>query len=43
MITWNEIIKFASEGNPVPERRVEKSDQEWKELLTIEQYKITRL
>ena len=43
MITWNDVIKFATEGNPEPKRRVEKSDREWKELLTIRQYKITRL
>ena len=43
MITWNDVIKFASKGNPEPERRVEKSDHEWKDLLTVEQYKITRL
>ena len=43
MITWNDVIKFASKGNPEPERRVEKSDHEWKYLLTVEQYKITRL
>ena len=43
MITWNDVINFASKGNPEPERRVEKSDNEWKDLLTVEQYKITRL
>lgn len=43
MINWNNVIKFATHGNPTPDRRVEKTDAEWKELLTPEQFRITRL
>lgn len=43
MLNWNDIIKFASHGNPTPDRRIEKSDEEWKALLSPEQYRITRL
>lgn len=42
MLTWKDIISFANNGNPKPDRRVEKSETEWKELLTDEQYEITR-
>ena len=42
MINWNEVIRYASHGSPGPDRRVEKSDDEWKALLTPEQYRITR-
>lgn len=43
MIRWNEVIQFASEGTPAPNRRVEKTEEEWNKLLTPEQFRITRL
>lgn len=43
MITWKTIIQYTIEGNPEPERRVEKSNREWQDLLTSEQFNITRL
>ena len=42
MLNWNEVIKYANYGNPTPDRRVEKTEEEWKKLLTPEQYRITR-
>lgn len=42
MLNWNDIIKFTNHGNPTPPRRVEKSEEEWKELLTSEEFRITR-
>ncbi|MGK7393907.1 MAG: peptide-methionine (R)-S-oxide reductase MsrB [Candidatus Cyclobacteriaceae bacterium M3_2C_046] len=39
---WNDVIKFVNKGNPEPDFRIEKSDQEWQQLLTPEQYRITR-
>ncbi len=43
MLTWNDLKNLAKNGNLEPDRRVEKSDQEWKKELTDEQYSITRL
>lgn len=43
MLDWNDIIKFTNKGNPTPPRRVEKTNAEWKELLSPEEYQITRL
>jgi len=43
MLRWIDVIKFSRYGNPEPERKIEKTDKEWKELLTDEQYRITRL
>jgi peptide methionine sulfoxide reductase msrA/msrB len=43
MLKWLDVIKLAENGNPVPDRRVEKTLEEWKALLTPEQYNITRL
>jgi peptide-methionine (R)-S-oxide reductase len=42
MITWKEIINFTSKENTTPDKRVEKTEKEWKEILTPEQFRITR-
>ncbi len=43
MLTWKDIMRFVREGSPPPDRRVEKTDAEWQQILTPEQYRITRL
>ena len=43
MLTWKEVIDFTVNGNPEPDRRVEKTEKEWREQLTPEQFRITRL
>lgn len=43
MITWKDIMAFTVKGNPRPEKQVEKSKSEWEQILTPEQYRITRL
>ena len=43
MIKWNDILRFANKGNLTPDKRVEKSEEEWKALLSPEQFLITRL
>ena len=42
MLHWNDVIQFANHGNPQPERKVRKSEEEWRVQLTPEQYRITR-
>ena len=42
MLTWKNVISFSVNGNPKPDRRVEKTEAEWQELLTPEQFRITR-
>ena len=42
MLNWNNVIGFISRGNPEPDRRVEKTEEEWKEILTPEQFYVTR-
>lgn len=43
MLTWKDIVHFTLNGNPKPEKRLEKSEEEWKSLLSPEQFTITRL
>ncbi|RBW55218.1 peptide-methionine (R)-S-oxide reductase [Tenacibaculum sp. E3R01] len=43
MLTWKNIISFTANGNPIPTKRVEKTNEEWKKLLSSEEYTITRL
>ncbi|EAZ82508.1 methionine-R-sulfoxide reductase [Algoriphagus machipongonensis] len=42
MINWNDVIKYANHGNPEPPKRVEKSEEEWRSLLSPEEYRIAR-
>lgn len=42
MLNWNNVIALADNGNHAPERRVEKTEEEWKAQLTPEQFYVTR-
>lgn len=42
MLKWIDVIKYANNGNPAPDKRVEKTEEEWKALLRPEQFEITR-
>lgn len=43
MLDWNKVMHYAVKGNPAPTQRIEKSEEEWRELLTDEEFQITRL
>lgn len=42
MMNWNDIIKYATHDSPEPDQKVTKTEDEWKDLLTPEQFRITR-
>lgn len=42
MLTWKDVISYSVNGNPIADKRVEKTEDEWRQLLTSEQYRITR-
>lgn len=42
-LNWGDVIRFATHGNPSPDKRVVKTEEEWKVTLTPEQFRITRL
>jgi len=43
MIKWTDVIHFTNKGNPAPDKRVEKTEDEWKQILTPEEFQVTRL
>lgn len=42
MLTWLDILKFASQGTPNPPSKIVKTEDEWKSVLTDEQFYVTR-
>ena len=42
MLRWNDVLNLARNGNPAPDRKVRKSDDEWRRQLTAEQFAVTR-
>ncbi len=42
MIKWIDVLKFANNGNPTPDKKVEKTEEEWRASLTPKQFEITR-
>lgn len=43
MLKWIDVIRFAGTGNPAPDNRVIKTNEEWHNLLTPEEFRVTRL
>jgi len=41
-LKWLDVLKFANNGNPKPDKRVDKTENEWKTILTAEQFRVTR-
>lgn len=42
IMNWKDVIYYANHGSPKPDKRIEKTEEEWAELLTASQYRITR-
>jgi methionine-R-sulfoxide reductase len=42
MLKWPDVLKLAKDGNPAPDRRVVKTDAEWRQQLSDEEYRVTR-
>ncbi|MEZ5447893.1 MAG: peptide-methionine (R)-S-oxide reductase MsrB [Thiolinea sp.] len=42
MLDWNDVLRFAREGNPEPEQRIDKTDAQWRGALSAEAYTVLR-
>jgi methionine-R-sulfoxide reductase len=42
MLNWTEVLRLAKEGTPAPERRIIKTDAQWRAQLTPDEYRVTR-
>lgn len=42
MLKWPEILNLARNGNPAPGRKVDRTEAEWRTILTPEQFRVTR-
>lgn len=42
MLKWPDVLNLAKNGNPAPDRRVEKTDAEWRKQLSPDEYHVTR-
>ena len=42
LMKWPDILNLAKQGNPPPERKVVKTDAEWRRQLSAEEYHVTR-
>ena len=42
MLQWNDVLNYARNGNPEPDRKVQKTDDEWRQVLSPEAFAVTR-
>jgi peptide-methionine (R)-S-oxide reductase len=42
MLNWDAVVKLADEGNHTPPRRVDKTEEQWRDALTAEAFHVTR-
>lgn len=42
MLKWNDVINFANQGNPEADQTVTRTEDEWRSMLSEEQYRVTR-
>lgn len=41
-MNWNDVIRMARSGSPPPDKRIEKTPEDWARILSVDQFKVTR-
>lgn len=41
-LKWPDVLNFAKSGNPPPDRKIVKTEAEWRQLLSPAEYRVTR-
>ena len=39
---WSDVITYSTKGNPAPDKTIVKSDEEWKKILTPQEFSVLR-
>ncbi len=42
ILKWNDVLRFARDGNPDPDRKIVKTEAQWRAQLSAEEYRVTR-
>ena len=42
MLNWQKVLQIAKDGNPDPDHKVNKTEAQWREQLSPEQFRVTR-
>lgn len=42
IMNWNDVLRFANKGNPAPDQRDERTEDEWRAVLKDEEFRVTR-
>ena len=42
LLKWPDVLRLAKEGNPAPNRKVVKTEAEWRKELSAEEFRVTR-
>jgi peptide-methionine (R)-S-oxide reductase len=42
MLTWKDLLSYSKNGNPTPDQRIEKTEAEWQNQLSPEEFRVTR-
>jgi peptide-methionine (R)-S-oxide reductase len=41
-MNWQDVLRYATKGNVAPDKRVEKTEAEWQQVLSAEEFYVTR-
>jgi len=42
MLNWQKVLQIAKDGNPAPAQKISKTEAEWREQLSPDQFRVTR-